>query len=340
MCLELIRTYRHLPARELKRLARSDDDVAQLLYKAVAYGASLRIVLAAAVLGFGALSVSFLCNALGVWLGVPTAVVLSLVGVWIVMPAAKQPRVGIWLAKLASPGLAWLLERMHPILAWGTHKVRRLRPRRQHTGLFDKSDIAELLEQQKGQPDSRIDRFEINLLLHALEFGDKLVRDTLTPKRDVRMVAATESIGPILMQDLHDSGHTRFPVFEGKRDNIVGLLYLHDIIAVAHTGVVSDVTSHRLSYVHEDFTLRQTLNAFLKTKQQLFVVVNSDEQWVGIITIEDILEQIVGRRIPDSFDHYEDRTSVAHAADQPVPEASPEPPAEAETTTEAPEVVK
>jgi CBS domain containing-hemolysin-like protein len=101
----------------------------------------------------------------------------------------------------------------------------------------------------------------------------------------------------------------------------------------------------RLTYVHEDFSLYQTLQAFLKTKQHLFLVVNSFEELVGIITIEDVLEQMIGRAIVDEFDRYDDMRAVAAAAahkehqehDEPKPEHEQ---TTAEPTTEPPEVVK
>jgi CBS domain containing-hemolysin-like protein len=143
------------------------------------------------------------------------------------------------------------------------------------------------------------------------------------------MVAASETVGPILMDELSKSGHSRFPVYDEKRDNIVGILYLHDLVGAKQAGRVDDIMSKRLRYVHEDFTLYQTLQAFLHTKQHLFLVVNSFEELVGIITIEDVLEQMIGRPIVDEFDKYDDLRAVAAAAahkdhhghDEPKPEA-------------------
>ncbi|QQS69160.1 CBS domain-containing protein [Candidatus Saccharibacteria bacterium] len=70
----------------------------------------------------------------------------------------------------------------------------------------------------------------------------------------------------------------------------------------------------KVTYVHEDFTLYQTLQAFIKTKQHLFIVVNSFEEYVGIITIEDVLERVIGKLIVDEFDRYDDLRAVAAAA--------------------------
>jgi CBS domain containing-hemolysin-like protein len=199
------------------------------------------------------------------------------------------------------------------------------------------------LERQKHQPDNRIEVGELDLIVHALSFGDKQVRDVLVPKRVVQFVNANETVGPVLMGELHKSGHSRFPVFERKHDNVVGVLYLKELVANHKTGKVSDLMSKQLHYVHEDFTLYQTLQAFLKTKQHLFLVVNSFEELVGIITIEDVLEQIVGHPIVDEFDKYDDLRAVAAAAAKKEhyehQEAEREP-KEPEATSEAKEVVE
>lgn len=355
----LERSYQKVPARELKRLARQGDEVAALLYRAVGYGLSLRVVLSLGVLLFSVLSLVVLLHSVGVGLTIFLLLLIGLVGGFVLVPSGDLTRSSLWLAKRAAPGLGWTLERTQPLFGTTARFLRKYHPVSIHTGLYEKSDLVELLERQKHQPDSRIAPSEIGLLQHSLTFGDKLVSDALTPKRVVKMAAASDPIGPILMDELSKSGHSRFPVFDEKRDNIVGILYLHDLVGTKKTGRVDTIMSKKLTYVHEDFTLYQTLQAFLRTKQHLFLVVNSFEELVGIITIEDVLEQMIGRAIVDEFDRYDDLRAVAaiaarkdhHAHSEPAPEpaATPEATDDDENDTaadhegatpEPPEVVK
>lgn len=313
--LALLKTYRHVPALELKRLARRGDEAAALFYKPVSYGMSLPILLWFIAGVALAASVLLLSNGLPEWLAFVVVVLIIWAGfVWV--PAGKLTKWGIWAAKQAAPPLAWTLERLHPLTSRLSGFIREHRPVTVHTGLYQKSDLADLLEKQRAQPDSRIAPGEIDLLQHALTFGDRQVLDVLVPKRVVVNVSAEESIGPKLMDELHKSGHSRFPVYEGKRDNIVGILYLRDLVGTKKTGTVRSIMRARLSYVHEDFTLYQTLQAFIRTKQHLFLVVNSFEEFTGIITIEDVIEQMVGKVIVDEFDNYDDLRAVAVAAAQ------------------------
>ncbi|MBC7581589.1 CBS domain-containing protein [Aeromicrobium sp.] len=335
--LSLLKTYRHIPPREVKRMARAGDKTAEVMYKPIAYGASLPVVLWL-VIGI-ALSTSLvlLTNALPLWIAIVVVALIIWAGfAWI--PSTDLSNIGVWLAKrLASP-LAWLLERLNPKLARIANFIHSHQPISIHTGLYQKSDLAELLQAQKDQPDNRIAAGEIELLTNALSFGDKVVADVLIPKRVVDVVNVTDAIGPVLTDELHKSGHSRFPVYEDKHDNIVGVLFLKDLIMNKQTGIVRGVMKSNLNYVHEDFTLYQTLEAFIKTKHHLFLVVNQFEEFVGIITIEDVIEQMTGKVIMDEFDTYDDLRAVAATAAKKEHAKHSKP--TLEPTPEAQEVVK
>jgi CBS domain containing-hemolysin-like protein len=337
----LHRAFAHTSAKELKRRARQGDEIAALLYRAVSYGLSAKLILG----GLGLLSlygaVVLLVHALGAWLALPFLVVLGVIGALFIDARGGTAKTATWLAIQTSPALAWILEYLHPLFDLLARSAHRLFPLRLHSGLYEKEDLVTLLEQQKSQPDNRISHGEIDLITHALSFGDQKVSDALVPKRVVKAVAVEDSIGPVLMGELHSSGHSRFPVYEKRRDNLVGVLYLHDLVSTKQTGTVRGVMRAKLTYVHEDFTLYQTLQAFIKTKQHLFVVVNSFEEYVGIITIEDVLEHVIGKLIVDEFDQYDDLRAVATTAAKKEHEKNQKHHAPVEDTTDtAPEVVK
>lgn len=300
--------------KELKRRARRGDEVAGLLYRSVSYGLSTKLVLGGLTILAAYAACVFLVRALDAWLALPVLALLGVGGAMWIDAKGGASKSAVWLAAKVSPSLAWVLERLQPLMNNLSRMVQRLFPIRLHSGLYEKTDIVELLERQKGQPDNRIAPGEIDLIASALTFGDKTVADALVPKRVVKTVSIDERVGPVLMGELHASGHSRFPVYESRKDNIVGVLYMHDLVATEHSGTVREIMKRKLTYVHEDFTLYQTLQAFLKTKQHLFVVVNGFEEYVGIITVEDVLERVIGKLIVDEFDHYDDLRAVAAAA--------------------------
>jgi magnesium and cobalt transporter len=243
------------------------------------------------------------------------------------MPSAKISNFAARLVVFVTPFVAWLLNYLHPLFSRLSTATAPRRSAMFHTGLYEREDLVEFLETQRSMTDSRISSSEIDMAIHALTFGEKSVGEVMTPRRVVKMVSADDTIGPILLDELHDSGHSRFPVYGDTQDQLVGMLYLRDLIDARHGGKVHAEMEKKVYYVHEDETLYQVLHAFLKTKHHLFVVVNNFEEYVGIVTIEDVLEQAVGRKIEDEFDKYDDMRAVAqhhaqqeHETHKPVPE--------------------
>lgn len=310
LAISLLKIYTHVPKIELKRRARNGDEFAHLLYSAAAYGASAQVLLwffiGLTVAGFFVLASS----SLPVWLALLLAAGLIWLGfAW--LPNTHTGMMGRSVARYATPGFTWLLSRLYPVLdkiALWFAKHGRISL---HTGLYQKEDLVTLLNKQKHQADNRLTEDEMLIIEGALTYSNKLVRDILTPWRIVKAVAATDNVGPHLMDELHASGHSRFPVYQDKPTNIVGLLYVRDLINAQTGGQVKNLMKKRVFYVHEGQTLREALHAFLKTHHHLFIVVNGFEEKVGIITLEDVVEQILGKQVVDEFDKYDDLRAVA-----------------------------
>jgi len=337
--ISLQRTYGSVPVKELKRRARSGDNIAAALHRAAVYGSSLRALLWIIIALLAALFCVTLAGETAGWFAVVCAAVLLWFGfVW--LPAQDATRAGMWLAGRAAPVLDKILQYLHPLFNKLQRFIRSHRPVSLHTGLYDKADLIELFERQKVQADNRVDQATLDIVEHALQFGDKKVSDILTPARVVKAVSSEDTMGPVLMTDLHDSGFSRFPVFEGKKSNIVGVLYLRDLVRAKSGGHVNKLMNKTVCYVHEDQPLTEALQAILKTHQQLFVVVNGFEEYVGIVTIEDILEEVVGKQIVDEFDQYEDLRAVAAKMAKKEHEAHPKIEAPHDNIQEVTEVIE
>ncbi len=310
IAISLQRTYSQVPAKELKRRARQGDNVAATLYKAVAYGHSLRAILWLVTgLSAGGFFV-YVSHILPTWLALLASGLLVWLGfVW--LSAGEATAIGRNVARGMAPLLAKVLAVTHTPIDWAHSLIRRFRDIPVHTRLYEKADLLDLLDQQQTQTDNRIEQTELEIMRSTLVFGDKLIRDVMTPRRVVKMVSSEDDLGPIVMDELHASGHSRFPVYEGNEDNIAGTLFLRDLLRRRAGGKVKTVMKKQALYLHEEQSLHDALQAILKTHHHLFVVVNSFEEYVGIITIEDVLEQIVGKPIVDEFDQYEDMRAVA-----------------------------
>jgi CBS domain containing-hemolysin-like protein len=309
--ISLQKTYSAIPPKELKRRARGGDEFARVLYKAVGYGYSLNLVLWVLIGVTGAVFFVVVSHLWPTW----AAILLSLFLIWfgyLWLPAGRVTSVGHRAAVGLAPVFAKLLSYIYPLtdklVAW----VRGRWPLRFHTGLYEREDLLELLDKQQIQVDNRIEKVEIEIARHALTFGDKTVRDVLTPQRVVKTVGLNDAVGPVLMTELHASGHSRFPVYDGTKSNIVGTLYLRDLTAGKAAGTVREYArTNDVAYLHAGQPLTEALQAILATHRQLMIVVNTFEEYVGIVTIEDVLEQVIGRPIVDEFDQYEDMRAVA-----------------------------
>ena len=310
LALILQKTYGQVSPKEMKRRAQQGDVNAKVLYRAIAYGLSLKVLLWM-VMALSTASLFYLvAQDLPLPLAILTIIALFVVGfIW--LPNTKASKASYRLAQVVTPTIAWLLNYLHvPLQALGLFVTNHSKLAH-HSQLYQKEDLIELLEQQEKQSDNRITKQEIDMAVHALSFGDRLVRDIFIPFSQVKTVKLSDSLGPVLMGELHDSGHSRFPVYDGKSDNIVGILYLHDLLQEQHGGSVKSIYHKQVVYAHEEQNLYQTLQAFLKTKRHLFVVVNRFEEVIGIVTIEDVIEQIIGQPIMDEFDQYQDLRAVA-----------------------------
>lgn len=315
LAIVLNKTYHQLPIKELRYQARQSKQPAKTLYRVSAYGISLQTLLLVIAVLAAAGSFALLANQLSSWFMYLVIVfLLWLAFLW--LPSSRSSSFGRHLATWFGPLLAMILDYTHPIFEKLSHIVHDYSAPYAHTGIYDKADLIELMEWQKAQPDSRIASIELNMAESVLNFGDKRASDILIPRREVQTVNIEDNISPVLIDELHKSGLSFFPVYATKKDNIVGTLYIGDLINLDQAKsnqLVKNVMTLSVYYVHEDFSLLRVFKAFLKTHHHLFIVVNKFEEFVGVISIENMLSEILGEPVTDEFDNYEDLRAVATA---------------------------
>jgi CBS domain containing-hemolysin-like protein len=309
LSMNLRRIYTQVPLKELKRRASKGDQTAQGLFLVSHHGVTAdRFLLVVAII-CGALATVIAGRTLNMFWAL--VFVIALIILLLAPFRFKKFHPMDILAQKSAPCLGQLLGRVRPAIQKLNRSLQKRRPVTIHTGLYEKEDLATLIESQKVAINNRIAQTELDIALHALMFGDKRVKDHMTPKRMVRFVGRDEPVGPVLMGELHDSGFSRFPVTGSDDNEIVGTLYLRDLVERKKPGLISNVMSSSVYFVNESAPLERVFNAFIKTKHHLFMVVNEFEEVIGLITIEDVIEQVLGRKIVDEFDKYEDLRAVA-----------------------------
>ncbi len=148
-----------------------------------------------------------------------------------------------------------------------------------------------------------IERDEKEMISSVFEFGDTLVREVMVPRPDIMAISIDTPL-ETLLKFLREDGHSRFPVYEGSLDKVVGVLYVKDLLMRYEemrdnydlTGLLRQVC-----FVPETKKLDDMLREFQKRKLHLAVVVDEYGGVSGLVTIEDLLEEIVGEII-DEYD--------------------------------------
>jgi CBS domain containing-hemolysin-like protein len=304
------KTYYYLPIRELKRRAENSDKLAVKIYPAVAHGSSLRSLLWLYIGLTTAGSLVLLARILPVWASLlVVGPILWAAFSW--LPASRITRLGARLTTTVTPVIVSLLNYLHPVLSRSTDAIQKHTTINDHTGIYEREDLIKLIEQQQWQKDSRISLEELEIARRALSFDEYKVSDILTSRKKVKTAIASDTIGPILIDELHKSGQDYILVRDKKGGMVVGTLEFKRL-SLDSQGTVGDHMNPNVYYIHESDSLSVALHAFFVTNHSLFIAVNSFEEYVGIISVENILQQLLGHIPGEDFDQFADVTAVAN----------------------------
>jgi len=154
---------------------------------------------------------------------------------------------------------------------------------------------------------------EKKLIINSLSFNDQQVSTVMTPRGMIDSIKKEEFLGPLILDDLHKIGHSRLPVIDGDIDHVVGILHLRGLLAldIKRSTTAEKAMEPKVYYIRQDQALDKALAAFLRTRHHLFIVVNEYRETVGLLTLEDVLEALIGRKIVDEFDAHDDLRLVA-----------------------------
>lgn len=141
-----------------------------------------------------------------------------------------------------------------------------------------------------------LDEEQGELISSALQFGDVTVESILTPRVDVTAIDVDDTLAEILEQ-VRNQNHSRLPVYEGTIDNIIGILQIRTFIkAYLHLGERTELRPllDEPFFIHQSTNIDELLPIMSRGKKSMAVVTDNYGGTVGIVTIEDILEELVG----------------------------------------------
>ncbi len=140
--------------------------------------------------------------------------------------------------------------------------------------------------------EGRINNMEKEFILSLLNFKDKTVKDIMTPKTKLRSLSMSTQLTPAIISKLR---YSRIPVYDDKSKRITGILYLKDLIAKETVGKIHELPLRKPYFVSASLSASVLLSKFQRKRVHIAIVVGSNNNVVGVITLDDILRTIIGQ---------------------------------------------
>ena len=203
----------------------------------------------------------------------------------------------IFLGKIVSP-FVWLLSA-------STNLISRITPMN-----FDDADeqmTRDEIEYILTKSEQTLDAEEIGMLQGIFNLDEMMAREVMVPRTDAFMVNIEDDIN-VIMTEILRQNFSRIPVYEGDKDNIIGLIHTKKILAESFTNGFDQLNIRRIMqeplFVPETIFVDDLLKSFRNTQNQMAILLDEYGGVSGIVTLEDLLEEIVGE-IDDETDKTE-----------------------------------
>ncbi|XP_059394863.1 metal transporter CNNM4 isoform X1 [Carassius carassius] len=183
--------------------------------------------------------------------------------------------------------------------------------------VYNREKLVEMLKVT--EPYNDLVKEELNIIQGALELRTKTVEDVMTPLSNCFLIHTDAVLDFNTMSEIMESGYTRIPVYDTERSNIVDILYVKDLAFVdpddcTTLKTVTKFYNHPVHFVFHDTKLDAMLEEFKKGKSHLAIVqkVNNEGEGdpfyevLGLVTLEDVIEEIIKSEILDESDLYTD----------------------------------
>lgn len=164
---------------------------------------------------------------------------------------------------------------------------------------------------EAGEEEGVLEEEEKEMIHSIFEFTDTVVRKVMVPRIDMDAIEVNSTVDE-LMEVITNAGHSRIPIYEETIDNIVGIVHAKDLLRALHENghkVTVKELMHPPYVIPENKMVDELLSEFKKSKIQMAIVVDEYGGTAGLVTIEDLLEEIVGD-IMDEYDVEEPKIEI------------------------------
>jgi len=231
--------------------------------------------------------------------------------------------IGISYASLLAPYIArplkWMIIILKPIV-WSCQQITRLIPHPENSDSISAEELQTIaaLSRKSGEIEADQERVISNIL----ELGRRVVRDVMTPRTVTFSLEENLTVQEVMNKENRLSSHSRVPVYKDETDNVTGIIMRRDVLLAAaeqkYSTTLSELKSP-VNFVAETSPLNQILVTFFDLHQHLFVAVDEYGAVTGVISMEDVLEEIVGREIIDESDETKDMRELARKLNRQIP---------------------
>ena len=190
--------------------------------------------------------------------------------------------------------LSYMFERM-------THVLSRILGIKKEVPFVNEEELKTLIE--VGEEQGTLDKSEREMIHSIFEFRETMTKEVMVPRMDMISVEKNTPLDDVLnLVKIH--GHSRIPVYKDKIDNIIGILYVKDLLSnIQNQSKDQDLTElvRKPYFVPESKLIDELLREFQKERIHMAVVVDEYGGTAGLVTLEDVIEEIVGE-IRDEYD--------------------------------------
>jgi CBS domain containing-hemolysin-like protein len=182
--------------------------------------------------------------------------------------------------------------------------------RNEKAKLHSRHELGLMISEHLGDHNSELDDDEVEIIKGALQLSEKRIRDIMVPIRHVYWMTPNTRIDSHKIDEIKNRGWSRIPILNKQRTSCYGILLMKDLVDIDFDE--SDIRASELPLypvqVVGSMTALDTLFRKFITGGAHMLPVEKDEQIVGIVTIEDLLEEIVGKEIEDETDRAKRRS--------------------------------
>lgn len=211
--------------------------------------------------------------------------------------------------------LLWMTRVLRPV-TWFCKQIVKVVVGK--AALHQNADREIILLAEKGAQEGTISRSESNIIANALSLDDVRVEEIMTPRIVVTALARNATVGEVF-REYPNIPFARIPVYGKNIDDVVGLVRRRDLLKAKANDQDFELVEklmQEVQFLPETVTVAQALQQFLRTHQQIAVVVDEFGATTGVLTMEDVMEHILGKEIFEKDDVAVDMRELARAKTQ------------------------